>query len=412
MGFGRPARSPLIEGDVEPGYGPVADAFRRNFTERREVGAACAVYRDGRKVVDLWGGQRDSPSGLPWGEDTVVPMFSTSKGVSATALAVAHSRGLFSYDERVAAYWPEFAQAGKEQVTVRQLLAHQAGLPAIDRRLSLADLQRPNVIADALAVQRPAWTPGDRHGYHGITLGWLEGELLRRVDPQHRSLGRFFAEEVAAPLGLDFFIGLPADFDHDRRARISAYRPVQMLAHLHELPASFVFGFLNPRSLTARTFLNPTVLGSTGNYNKRDVLAAEIPAANGTGTARSVARLYGDLATGGHALGLGAATMQALTEPATPPRRGVRDLVLRIDTSFSLGYLKPFPLLRFGSSANLAFGTPGAGGSFGFADPDTGVGFAYVMNRTGFRLSDDPREHALRTALYVDVLGERPQLPD
>jgi CubicO group peptidase (beta-lactamase class C family) len=339
-------------------------------------------------------------------------MFSTSKGVSATALAVAHARGMFSYDETVATYWPEFARAGKEEIAVRQLLAHQAGLPVVSRRLSVPDLHDLDVISAALAAQAPVWTPGDRHGYHGITLGWLEGELLRRVDPQHRSLGRFFAEEIAAPLGLSFHIGLPPDFDHSRRARLSAYRPVQMLAHLHELPPAFVFAFLNPRSVTARAFSNPAVLRSTGNYNRPDLLTAEIPAANGTGEVRSVAMLYGDLATGGHVLGLDAGTLQALIEPAQPPRLGLRDLVLRVDTLYSLGYLKPFPRLRFGSSANQAFGTPGAGGSFGFADPDTGVGFAYAMNRTGFRLSDDPREHALRTALYVDVLGERPQLPD
>ncbi len=399
-------------GDVDEGYGPVADAFRRNFAERGEVGAACSVYRDGRAVVDLWGGYRDGRRLRRWERDTVVTMFSTSKGVTAAALAVAHSRGLVDYDQRVATYWPEFARAGKEDVTVRQLLAHQAGLAVIDRALSVEDLADLDVVADALAVQSPAWRPGTRQGYHGISLGWYEGELIRRVDPRHRSLGRFFQEEVAGPLGVEFHIGLPRGYDPDRRAVIHGAKAREMLLHLHEMPPAFVFGFLNPRSPTARAFTNPSVLAVIDNYNRDDVLAAEIPAANGTGEVRAVARIYGDLATGGSGLGLAPGTLRALSEPAQPPSEGLRDVVLRVPTMFSLGYLKPFPRFRFGSSADLAFGTPGAGGSFGFADPDTGIGFAYAMNRFGFRLYDDPRELALRNALYVDVLGERPQVPD
>ena len=208
----------LVHGDVDEGYGPVADAFRRNFADRREVGAACAVYRNGRKVVDLWGGYRDGVRRLPWREDTVVVMYSTTKGVSSLALALAHSRGLLDYDAPVAAYWPEFAWRGKSGITVRQLLSHQAGLPVIDIPLTLADLADLDVVAAAIALQRPLWAPGTRHGYHTISLGWYEGELLRRVDPAGRSLGRFFADEIAAPLHIDFYIGLPDGFDLDRRA--------------------------------------------------------------------------------------------------------------------------------------------------------------------------------------------------
>lgn len=402
----------LVGGDVDEGYGRVADAFRRNFAERGEIGAACSVYRDGRPVVDLWGGYRDGRHQLRWERDTVVTMFSTSKGVTAAALALAHSRGLLDYDERVAAYWPEFAQAGKEDITVRQLLAHQAGLAVLDRPLSIGDLSDLDVVADALAAQAPAWRPGTRHGYHGISLGWYEGELLRRVDPRHRSIGRFFQDEVAEPLGIEFHIGLPRGYDPERRAVIHGVKAREMLLHLHEMPPAFVFGFLNPRSATARAFRNPAVLAVIDNYNRADVLAAEIPAANGTGEVRAVGRLYGDLATGGRGLGLAPGTLRALAEPAEPPTGGLRDVVLRIPTMYSLGYLKPFPRFRFGSAANQAFGTPGAGGSFGFADPDTGIGFAYAMNRSGFHLVDDPREAALRNALFVDVLGERPQVPD
>ena len=397
-----------LHGDVDEGYGPVADAFRRNFAERREIGAACAVYRDGRKVVDLWGGYRDGVTRAPWEQDTLVPMFSTTKGVASMAVAVAHSRGLLHYDAPVADYWPEFAAAGKERVTVRQLLSHQAGLCAIDTPLGLPDLTDLDRVATVVAAQAPAWEPGTRHGYHGITLGWYEGELVRRVDPQRRTLGRFFADEVAAPLGLDFFIGLPDDVPPKRVARIHGYTPPEMLLHLHELPPRFVLGFLNPRSITYRTFGNPRITGLVNEYNRRELQRAEIPAANGIGTPRAVARAYGEFATGGAALGLTPDTLDALRRPAVAPSGGRMDLVLHIETVFSLGYVKPFPRFTFGSSADLAFGTPGAGGSFGFADPDLRLGFAYAMNRTGFRLYDDPRELGLRAAVYR-CLGERPQ---
>ncbi|MFD0519860.1 serine hydrolase domain-containing protein [Paractinoplanes durhamensis] len=210
----------LIHGDVDEGYGPVADAFRRNFAERGEIGAACTVYRGGRKVVDLWGGYRDGVKRLPWQADTVVVMYSTTKGVSSLALALAHSRGLLDYDERVAAYWPEFGWRGKGGITVRQLLSHQAGLPIVDVPLTVADLGDLDFMAAALAIQRPLWAAGTRHGYHTITLGWYESELLRRVDPGGRSIGRYFADEIAGPLGLSFYIGLPDDFDMARRATI------------------------------------------------------------------------------------------------------------------------------------------------------------------------------------------------
>jgi CubicO group peptidase (beta-lactamase class C family) len=342
----------------------------------------------------------------------MVTVFSTTKGVSSLAIALAHARGLIEYDEKVATYWPEFAQAGKADVTVRQLLSHQAGLSAIDRPLSIDDLADLDVVASALAEQRPAWTPGAKHGYHAISLGWYEGELIRRVDPQHRSLGQFFADEIAKPLEAEFYIGLPDSVDHERVAHLHGFKPAEMLRHVNVMPLRFVLAFSNPRSLTARSFNNPKILGEIDNYNRPDVRKVELPAANGTGQVRSIAKLYGDAATGGTKLGLTAATLDALMRPAQPPRDGLRDEVLRVDTLFSLGYIKPFPRFRFGTAAGQAFGTPGAGGSFGFADPDAGIGFAYAMNRSGFHLWDDPRELALRDALYRGVLGEAAQRPD
>ncbi|MGH3971542.1 MAG: serine hydrolase domain-containing protein, partial [Mycobacterium sp.] len=197
----------LIGGSVDEGYGKVADAFRANFTDRREVGAAIAVYRDGVKVVDLWGGYRNGLTNAPWQQDTMVNMFSTTKGIASLAVAGAASRGLISYDAKVTDYWPEFGQAGKAEVTVRQLLSHQAGLPALDAPLRLADLRDVETLSAVLAAQAPAWPPGTRHGYHALTLGWYESELIRHADPAGRTLGRFFADEVAAPLGLELHIG-------------------------------------------------------------------------------------------------------------------------------------------------------------------------------------------------------------
>lgn len=403
--------SRLVQVEAEPGYGALADAFHANFARGSEVGASCAVYRDGALVAEMWGGYQDARTRRAWQRDTRVPMFSTSKGVAASAVAVAVARGWLSYDDTVASYWPEFAAHGKESVTVRQLLGHQAGLCAIDEPINLELIANPDRLATALAAQRPAWNPGDRHGYHGITVGWYEAELVHRADPAGRSFRQFFAEEVAAPLDLTFKYGLD-ETDQTNRALIHGWKPAEMLLHLHEMPRAFVAAFLNPRSLTARTFANPHDLGILDNYNRDDVLALQIPAASGTGRVESVARLYGDLATGGKALGLIPEVLGQLTAPARMPRLGVRDEVLRVDTAYSLGYIRPFPALRFGGSANQAFGTMGAGGSFAFADPETGIGFAYAMNRSGFHLWDDPREQTLRHALFHTILGERPQVPD
>jgi CubicO group peptidase (beta-lactamase class C family) len=398
----------LVEGDADQGYGKVADAFRANFAEHRDVGAAVAVYRDGVKVVDMWGGYRNGFTKAPWEHDTMVNMFSTTKGIASLAVSVAASRGLISYDAKVTDYWPEFTQAGKAEVTVRQLLSHQAGLSALDASLLLADLTDQETLSAALAAQAPAWPPGSRHGYHALTLGWYESELIRHTDPAGRTLGQFFADEVAAPLGLDLYIGLPATVDRDRVAHLHGWPRAEALLHLNAMPPRLTLSLLNPRSLTARTVNLPNDVDAMRDYNREDIRTVEIPAANGIGTARAVAKAYGSAATGGRELGLTADTLDALTKSAVTPTGGIRDKVLHVDSLFSLGYCKPVPHFRFGSS-DRAFGTPGLGGSFGFADPDTGVGFAYVMNRLGFHLWSDPRELLLRQALFRDVLGARPQ---
>jgi CubicO group peptidase (beta-lactamase class C family) len=348
----------LIGGGVGEGYGKLADVFRRTMTSRQEVGAAVAVYREGVNVVDLWGGYRNGITKAPWEHDTIVNMFSTTKGVASLTVAVAASRGLIDYDARVADYWPEFAQAGKGAITVRQLPSHQAGLPILDAGLTVADLADPVKTSAVLSAQPPKWAPGTRHGYHAVTLGWYESELIRHADPEGRTLGRFFADEIAKPLDLDLYIGLPPSVDRDRVAHLHAWSRAELLLHLNVMPRRFVAALLNPLSLTAHAFDVPTGLKGMHDFNRDELRIVEMPAANGTGTARAVAKLYGCAATGGSEIGLTPVTLEALTKPAIPPTKGLRDKVLHLDTLFSLGFMKPFPNFTFGSSYK-AFGTPG-----------------------------------------------------
>jgi Beta-lactamase class C and other penicillin binding proteins len=391
----------MIGGFVMPGFEAVRDEFAANFARGPELGAACAAYHRGVKVVDLWGGYRDSKRRGPWLEDTLVMVYSTSKGLAAMAVALARSRGWLDYGAAVAGYWPEFAQQGKGQITVRQLLSHQAGLCAIDEPLSASKLANLDAVAAAMARQRPAWEPGTRQGYHALSLGWYEGELIRRVDPQHRSLGRFFAEEIALPLGLEFYFGLPPAVGSDRVASIKGSSLLGMLLHARAMPARMLASFLRPSSLTARVFGNPRLRGAA-DLDAPAYRAVEIPAGGGIGQVRSIARVYSEFATGGRELGLSPETMAELTAPVRPPSAGTRDLVLMVDASFSLGFARPSEGFRFGSSER-AFGHPGAGGSFAFADPDIELSFAYAPNRLGHHLRDDPREKALRDALYSCV---------
>ncbi len=319
-------------------------------------------------------------------------------------MAVLHacSAGLFGFDDRVAEHWPEFAQGGKGDVTVRQLLAHQAGLCAIDQKINMDTLADPDQMAVALAAQMPAWEPGTRHGYHGISLGWYESELIRRTDPQPRTIGQYFNDNIAVPLGLDFWIGLPESIPESRIARLQAdwYR-TKMVANIKKMPTEFVKGFLNPRSLTARTFANPAVLGKPARYNEPQMRKLELPAANGHGTARAIATAYGEFAAGGARLGITPEVFDEASRAAAEPTNGRADLVLFDNTRFSLGYCKPWDEFPFGTAT--AFGTPGAGGSLGFADPERKLGYSYVMNRLDYHMFDDPREVSLREAI-VDCL--------
>jgi CubicO group peptidase (beta-lactamase class C family) len=391
-----------IDGCVASGFEQVRAEFERNFAQRGEIGAAVAAYWHGEKVVDLWGGRRTPSGDAPWNEDTMVVVMSMTKGLSAMTLALANARGWLDYDAPVARYWPEFAQRGKALATVRQLLAHEVGLVLLDEQVTVEKLRDLDYMARVLARQKPAWPPGTRHGYHTMTLGLYMQELIRRVDPAHRSLGRFFHDEIAAPLGLDFFIGLPPEIPAERLAKVQPLSPWRGLLALRYTPIAVTMKMIRPGSLLRRSFVGLAV-----DPNDRAYLEVEVPAGNGVGTARAIARAYSAFAEGGAELGLTPETFARVTAP--PVVAGRLDEVLGVPSYFALGFLRPGPEPFFGSSPR-AFGSPGAGGSFGFADPDARLGYAYVMNKLDFYLENDPREKALRDALYR-AIGRRTAQP-
>jgi CubicO group peptidase (beta-lactamase class C family) len=382
----------------------VREAFVENFRSRRELGGAVCAYVRGEKVVDLWGGVRNKATRQPWEKDTMVIVHSTTKGLSAMALAVAHSRGWLDYEERVRRYWPEFAQAGKDRVTVRQLLAHQAGLYALDEPVDRTLVADPDRLAAVLARQKPAWPPGTRQGYHAVTLGFYEGELLRRVDPQHRTLGQFFEDEIARPLGLDVYIRLPEDIPNARLATLAPPRKRDML---FGFPPRMLLEIVNRRSKIVRALRGSELPLDSDRVYARNL---EIPAGGAVGTARAIAHAYNAFATGGSELKLRPETLDLLAAPAVRPAYGFFDECMKGEVEFSLGFMKPNAAWPFGSPA--AFGAPGAGGSIGFADPTTAVGYAYVTSQSGTSLTGDPREVALRNALHAAVaaLPDRPRV--
>jgi CubicO group peptidase (beta-lactamase class C family) len=386
-----------VEGYVDRRFESVREAFADNFSRRHELGGACCVYVHGEKVVDIWGGIRNKKTGEPWERDSMVLVYSATKGLAAMTLAIAHSRGWLDYEERVASYWPEFAQHGKETITVRQLLAHQAGLFAFDEPVDrgvVADLDR---LAVVLARQTPAWEPGTRQAYHAITLGFYESELLRRVDPRHRSLGQFFQDEIATPLGEDIYIRLPREISNSRFATLAPPGPMDMLLGFR--PYRLMVEGMNRRSNIHRALMtNP---GFAIAHDEQHVYARnlEVPSGGGVGTARGMAHAYGVFAAGGRELGLRRETLDLLAAPAVPPTHGFHDECLKGEVRFSLGFMKPGGVWSFGSAR--AFGAPGSGGSLGFADPAAGVGYGYVTSQMGTTLTGDPRDVALRDALYA-----------
>ncbi len=375
-----------IDGFVATEFEPVLDAFTENFDTRGEVGAAVCVYFDGRPVVDLWGGLADPTNGVRWSEDTLVLVYSATKGVTATCANLLVQRDLLDPDATVSSIWPEFAANGKRDITVAQVMSHQAGLPLVEGEFTLEQALTWQTMVDALATQAPIWEPGTKHGYHMRTYGWLVGEIIRRSDPKRRTPGTFWREEIAEVIGADFWIGLPAALE----PRVAQLVPPKL--DLREALEPF-----GDDLLLARVFSNP---GGHFNYdqmwNTRALHAAELPSSNGIGNARGLARLYASCI--GELDGHRTLTSETVARASLEQACG-KDEVLMSESCFGLGYM----LGRSFGAANPpdAFGHAGAGGSLAFADPDTGVSFAYVMNDLRFDMTEgDPRSEQLVRALY------------
>ncbi|HEX6322875.1 MAG TPA: serine hydrolase domain-containing protein [Vicinamibacterales bacterium] len=390
------ATAPAVRGHVDAGFEPVRTAFTENFIRRHELGGAAAAYVRGEKIVDLWGGVRNKKTGEPWEQDTMVVVHSATKGLAAMTLALAHSRGWLDYEAPVSSYWPEFAQQGKAAITVRQLLAHQAGLFAINEPVDRRTVEDPDHLAAVLARQKPAWPAGTRQAYHAMSLGFYQGELLRRIDPQHRTLGRFFQDEIATPLGLDVYLRLPESIPN---ARLAVMNPPGRLQMFTGFPLRLALDTFNHRSNIYRALvINP---GASVYMDERTIYARDLeaPSGGGVGTARGIARAYHAFAAPGGVLGLRKETIDLLAAPAIPPARGFHDECMKAEAQFSLGFMKPCRSFPFGGPRS--FGSPGAGGAMGFADPDEGLGYAYVTSQMGTRLSGDRRDIALRNAIYA-----------
>ncbi|PZT70552.1 esterase [Streptomyces sp. SW4] len=381
-----------VHGTVAEGFEPVRDAFARNFAALGDRGAAVAVYRDGRRVVDLWGGTRDVDGTAPWERGTAQVVRSATKGVAAAVPLLLHQRGELDLDAPVGAYWPEFKAHGKDRVLVRHVLNHRAGVPVLDVPLTPEEALDPARGPEAVAGQAPAWEPGTAHGYHALTYGWLVDELVRRVTGG-RSTGEWIAEEIAAPLGLDLWLGLPAAEEAAGRAgRVGRVDDPAPSGGLRLRPKRAVTeAYEDPGSLTRRAFAAITPFPDQNDPAYR---AAALPATNAVATADGLARFYAALIgeVDGVRLFAPRTVELARAEESAGP-----DRVLVVGTRFGLGYMlhgSASPFLGPGS-----FGHPGRGGALGFADPGSGIAFGYVTN--GFRgtVTADPRAQALVRAV-------------
>ncbi|MFZ3548312.1 serine hydrolase domain-containing protein [Streptomyces sp. 4.24] len=379
-----------IQGEVAEGYEAVREAFVRNFEALGDRGAAVAVYRDGRRVVDLWAGTKDADGTGPWTAGTAQVVRSATKGVAAVVPLLLHQRGLLDLDAPVASYWPEFKAGGKERALVRDLLAHRAGVPALDRGLTPVQAVDGHSGARAVAGQRAFWEPGSAHGYHAQTFSWLLSELVLRVTGE--SLGQWLAREVTGPLGLDFWIGLP-DGEAPRVGRVAPVEAPQSAGALKLRPRRNVSeAYADPGSLTRRAF---AAIDPLPDENAPEYRAAELPASAGIGTARALAGLYAALLSDtqdGARLFAPDTTALAGRELSAGP-----DRVLVVNTRFGPGHMLHGPASPLLSPAS--FGHPGRGGSLAFADPEAGIGFGYVTNALAKSVTADPRAQALVRAV-------------
>ncbi|GGM36413.1 serine hydrolase domain-containing protein [Dactylosporangium sucinum] len=375
---------PVVRGDADAAFGRVADAFRRVVAAHREGGAALCLYRHGRPVVDMWAGHADPQTGRPWRRDTPVLVFSATKAATVVCVLRLVEEGRLDLDAPVAGYWPEFAAAGKRAVPLRWVLTHQAGLAAVDAALTLEQVLGWEDVIAAIARQHPQWTPGTAIGYHPRSFGWILGELVRRTTGT--TVGRYLHDTVVAPRGLEFWIG---------GTRPAKREPASLIP---PPPAEQVADTANPGSLAGRALFGPNGLFAYDRrWNDPDLLRAELPSSNGVATARGLAGLYDAIITP-------SATSPALLRPdtlaaATGTHAEGPDIVLGRPARFGLGFLLQ-PYVAPGAGPRT-FGHGGAGGSLGFADPESGFAFGYVTNRMRFFAGDDPRTTELIHAVYA-----------
>ena len=386
FGYTPPMTAPTIHGRCDPRLVAVRDAFAANFAAGREVGASFAATVEGELVVDLWGGWADAAQTRPWERDTIVNVFSTTKAMTALCAHILVDRGQLDLDAPVARWWPEFAQGGKERITTRHLLSHTAGLAALRRSLPTEALYDWTRMIEALAAEAPWWEPGSANGYHALTYGYLVGEVVRRI--AGRTLGRFLRDQVTAPLGADFHIGLAPSED----ARVAEMVPPSP----EESGAAYPAKGIDPQSVSARTLNNPPLRPEVAN--RPEWRRAEIPAANGHGNARSVARVMAALACGGALDGV-----RLLREPtlaqAIAEQRYAKDLVLGFTMRWGLGFMLTSRQLPLGPNPRT-FGHGGWGGSLGVADLDAHVSWAYVMNKMSPGTTGDTRAAGIVATLY------------
>lgn len=384
-------------GFLAPGYEQVGTAFQRNFSEQGEVGAAFAAYVDGELVVDLWGGIADRRSGREWERDTIVGIFSGSKGLTSICMLQLIERGQLDLQAPVCRYWPEFAAEGKENILVRDVLCHESGMPGLLTAVSIEEATDDRRMAALLAAQRPTTKPGDGPRYHAVTFGWLCGELLRRVDG--RSLGRFLREEIADPLGLDVWIGLPDQYE-PRVAYLERDATFQSRQ-------SEVAGDRETDEAAWSVWCNPPRFeGDELAANQRIWHAAEIPATNGIVEVRSHARLYGCLARGGEIDGVRLLTPQTIESAAQCLARGTDPNQDDEPMAFGIGFALQTEQMPFGP-VDDAFGCGGAGGSMHGAWPSLRTGFSYAPNLMMAHTDADPRSHSLLAALHAAVTSQR-----
>ena len=379
-----------IKGHCDPQFQGVRDLFEQAFRQGDELGASVCITLEGETVVDLFGGYADEARTQPWQRDSLVNVFSTTKGMTALCALRLVEEGRLDLDAPVAKYWPEFAAGGKTDLPVRYLLSHRAGMAAVKAPLPPGSLYEWETMTNALAAQEPWWTPGEAHGYHAVTFGFLVGEVVRRITG--RSLGTYFREQLAAPLGLDFHIGLP----ESEEKRVSAL--VQGPVHTEGGPDLFERIMADPESLLAKAFINPPLLPT--DANSREWRAAEIPAANGHGTAAALARVYAALSLGGDLDGVHVLSPEIIEQARTEQSLG-KDLILPLVSRFGLGFGMPPAEEPVGPNFRV-FGHAGAGGSYGQADPENRMSFGYTMNlmHSGVWIVD-PRPRALLAAAYA-----------